>query len=194
MNLSRLKLSQLRALVAIAECGNFSEAAFQIGVNQSTVSHAIATLEDEMGVVLLNRGRHGAKLTPVGEKITDKAIQILKLLEGMAQDTQQAKGLQGGTVRIAAVRSVATHLLPAAIARLHSHYPDVNVTITEDNNVDHLKQLLTQGQVDICVAELLEGEEFEPFLIFEDEYVALLPSDLGLRDAQLGYEDLLRRC
>ena len=81
MNLSKLKLSQLRALVAIAKYGNFSEAALQIGVNQSTVSHAIATLENEMGVILLNRGRHGAKLTPVGEQITAKAIQMLKLLE-----------------------------------------------------------------------------------------------------------------
>ena len=109
----------------------------------------------------------------------------------MAQDAQQAKGLQGGTVRIAAFRSVATHFLPGAIARLHSRYPDIHVTITEDNDIDHLKQLLVQGQVDICVAELLEGDEFESLLIFEDEYVALLPSQLGLRDAQLTYEDLL---
>ncbi len=191
MNLSRLKLSQLRALVAIAECGNFSEAALQLGVNQSTVSHAIATLEEQLGVVLLNRGRHGAKLTPVGEQITDKATQVLRLLDGMVQDAQQTRGLQGGTVRIAAFRSVATHLLPAAIARLHSRYPEIQVTITEDNDIDHLKQFLTQGQVDICIAELLEGDEFEPFPIFDDEYVALLPSQLGLRDAQLTYDDLL---
>lgn len=191
MNLSRLKLSQIRALVAVAECGNFSEAALQIGVNQSTVSHAIATLEDEMGVVLLNRGRYGAYLTPIGEKITDKAIQVQKLLEDMAQDAQRAKGLQDGTVRIAAFRSIATHFLPIAIARLHSHYPNVKFTITEDNDVDYLKQLLTQGQVDICVAELLTGDEFEQFPTFEDEYVALVPSQFGLRDAQLGYEDLL---
>ncbi len=191
MNLSKLKLSQLRALVAIADCGNFSEAALQIGVNQSTVSHAIATLEEQLGVVLLNRGRYGARLTPVGEQITDKAIQVLKLLDGMAQDAQNTKGLRGGTVRIAAFRSVATHLLPGAIARLHSRYPDIQVTITEDNDIDNLKQLLTQGEVDICVAELLEGDEFEPLPIFEDEYVALLPSQLGLRDAQLTHDDLL---
>ena len=190
MNLSRLKLSQLRALVAIADCGNFSEAALHLGVNQSTVSHAIATLETQLGVVLLNRGRYGAKLTPVGKQITDKANQVLKLLDDMAQSAQQAKGLQGGTVRIAAFRSVATHLLPAAIARLHHRYPEIQVTITEDNDIDHLKQRLTQGDVDICVAEVLKGEEFESFLIFEDEYVALLPSQLGLRDAQLTYSEL----
>jgi hypothetical protein len=65
---SRIKLSQLRALVAVAECGNFSEAALHLEVSQSAVSHAIATLEDELGVVLFTRGRHGATLTPIGER------------------------------------------------------------------------------------------------------------------------------
>ena len=191
MNLSKLKLSQLRALAAIADCGNFSEAALQLGVNQSTVSHAISTLEEQLGVVLLSRGRYGATLTPVGEQITTKANQVLKLIDGIAQDAQQTRGLQGGTVRLAAFRSVATHLLPAAIARLHSRYPDIQVTITEDNDVDHLKQCLTQGQADICIAEQMNSDEMDSFLIFEDEYVALLPSQLGLRDAQLTYEELL---
>lgn len=190
MNLSKLKLSQIRALVAVADYGNFSEAALQLGVNQSTISHAIATLEDELGVILLNRGRYGAQLTPIGEQITDKATQILKLLEGIDQDAQRSKGLQGGTVRIAAYRSVATHILPGAIARLHSRYPKVKVTITEDNDLDQLKQLLVQGQTDICVAESFNDDGFETFLIFEDNYVALLPPQLGLRDAQLNYEDL----
>ncbi|MEO0537167.1 MAG: LysR family transcriptional regulator [Cyanobacteria bacterium P01_A01_bin.123] len=190
MNLGKLKLSQLRALVAIAECGNFSSAALQLDVTQSTISHAIATLEDELGVVLLTRGRHGAHLTPVGARVTTKAVQILDLLEGMAKDAQQAKGLQGGTVRIAAFRSVATNLLPSAIARLHSRYPNVNVTITELDELQQFKQVLLQGQADICVTELLDGDEFDRLLILEDEYIALLPPQVGLRDAQLHLEDL----
>lgn len=118
MNLPKLKLSQIRAWVAIAKCGNFSEAALQLGVNQSTISYAIATLEDELGVILLNRGRYGAQLTPAGKNILGKATQILKLLEGIDQDAQQAKGLQGGTLRIVTYRSVATHILPGEIAFL----------------------------------------------------------------------------
>jgi len=77
----RLKLSQLRALVAIADRGSFSEAALHLELSQSAVSHAIATLEDELGVLLLNRGRQGAVLTPVGELITDDARQMLRSLQ-----------------------------------------------------------------------------------------------------------------
>jgi len=53
MNSQNLKFSQLRALVAVAEAGNFSEAALNLNLSQSTVSHAIATLETELGVVLI---------------------------------------------------------------------------------------------------------------------------------------------
>lgn len=190
MNPSKLKLSQLRALVAVAECGNFSEAALDLEVTQSTVSHAIATLETELGVILLQRGRHGAKLTPVGERITDHARQVLQLLGVINSEAEQAKGLQGGTVRIASFRSVATHVLPGAIARLHSRYPNVSVHILEVDEVHELQRALHQGQVDVCVAESFLGAEFESIHIFDDEYIALLPPQSGLRNARLSLEDL----
>jgi len=76
MNPSKIKLSQLRALVAIADCGNFSEAALKLDVTQSTISHAITILEEDLGITLVQRGRHGARLTPVGDRITAHAHDI----------------------------------------------------------------------------------------------------------------------
>lgn len=190
MNPGNLKVSQLKALVAVAKCGNFSEAALELDVTQSTISHAIATLETQLGVILLKRGRHGAQLTPVGQQITLQAEAVLRHLALIVQEAEQAKGLQGGTVRIAAFRSVATNILPSAIARLHQQYPSIQVTITELDEVLQFKQSLTQGQIDICLAEILDGDEFESIHIFDDDYIALLPAQAGLRDAQLTLEDL----
>jgi DNA-binding transcriptional LysR family regulator len=90
--------------VAVADFGSFGEAALQLGLTQPTVSHAIATLEDELGVVLLSRGRNGAQLTPAGEAITQQAREVLQLLEQMHQTANLHKGLQGGQVRIATFR------------------------------------------------------------------------------------------
>jgi DNA-binding transcriptional LysR family regulator len=190
MNPTKLKLSQLRALVAVADCQNFSEAALELDLSQSTISHAIATLEEELGVVLLQRGRHGAKLTPVGDRIVARARQMLQTLDELINEAERAKGVQGGTVRIASFRSVATHVLPRAIARLHRRYPTITITIAEKDEMYQLRQALMQGEVDVCVAEIIDGNEFESMHIFDDDYVALLPPKVGLLDAQLAIADL----
>jgi DNA-binding transcriptional LysR family regulator len=190
MDLWKIKLSQLRALLAVAEQGNFSEAALTLGMSQSTISHAIATLEDELGVVLFHRGRHGAQLTPVGEQVAAHARHIQGSLEAILATANQERGLQGGTVRIAAFRSIATHVLPGAIAHLHRRYPHIQVVLTEVDELHQLKQALLQGQVDVCVAEILEGEEFETQPLLQDVYIALLPPNSGLRNAKLTLGEL----
>ncbi|MGF1460873.1 MAG: LysR family transcriptional regulator [Leptolyngbyaceae cyanobacterium] len=192
MNPWKLKLSQIKALLAVAEYGNFSEAALQLEVTQSTVSHAIATLEDQLGIIVFHRGRHGAQLTPIGERILQDARQIQKRLESIASAADSERGLEGGTVRIATFRSIATHLLPEAIARLHRLHPAIQIALIEVDEIYQLKQALSQGLADLCVAEMLCGEEFETIFILEDAYIALLPPHYGLRDAQLTIDDLYR--
>jgi DNA-binding transcriptional LysR family regulator len=57
--------------------------------------------------------------------------QVLQLLEGIVKEANREKGLQGGQVRIAAFRSVATHILPSVIARFRRQFPAITVAITE---------------------------------------------------------------
>ncbi|MFQ4135269.1 LysR family transcriptional regulator [Nodosilinea sp. PGN35] len=190
MNLSKIKLSQLRALVAIAECGNFSEAALQLEVTQSTISHAIATLEDELGITLLQRGRHGARLTPVGDRITAHARAVLGLLDTIGCEANQARGVQGGSLRIASFRSVATHVLPGAIARLHRRYPTIAISVHEMDELHQLKQALVKGEVDLCVAETIDSADVETLHIFDDDYVALLPPGYRPKTGTLTVDDM----
>lgn len=187
---SRIKLSQLRALVVVAEYGNFSEAALHLEVSQSAVSHAIATLEDELGVVLFTRGRHGATLTPIGERILGHARQMLQLLETIVKEANLDKGLQGGSVRIACFRSVATHVLPAVIAQFRSRFPKIALTITEHPSVLFVEQALREGRADIGFTHLPTSDEFETWEILRDEYIVLLPPTLKLQTAQLTWEEL----
>ena len=170
-----LKISQLRALVAVADHHNFSEAALHLGISQSAVSHAIATLEDELGVLLLNRGRNGASLTPVGERLIVQARQVLALLIEIVQEANREKGLQGGQVRIAAFRSMASRILPMVISRFRDRFPSITVTVTEFDEHFALEQTLRFGHADIGFASLPYSEEFETFEILKDEYIVLLP-------------------
>lgn len=190
INSSRIKLSQLRALVTVAEHGNFSEAALQLELSQSAISHAIASLEEELGVLLLSRGRHGAHLTPVGERVIGHARQALQLLEAMVKEANLEKGLDGGSVRIACFRSVATHVLPTAIARFRSHFPQITVTITEHSDYLGVEQALREGRADIGFTILPTTNEFETWEILRDEFIVLLPLIQEFRTTNLTWEQL----
>ncbi|GAB4181125.1 MAG: LysR family transcriptional regulator [Coleofasciculaceae cyanobacterium] len=190
INPYKLKISQLRALIAVAEHSNFSEAALHLELSQSAVSHAIANLEEELGVVLLSRGRHGAHPTPVGERVIAKARQVLQLLEGIVQEANREKGLQGGQVRVAAFRSVATHILPSVIARFRHQFPGITVSITEFFDFAGVEQALREGHVDIGFTYLPSGDEFETWELMRDDYIALLPPNSGLRNVKINWEQL----
>jgi len=187
----KLKISQLRALVAVAEHGNFSLAALHLELSQSTVSHAIATLEEELGVVLLIRGRHGATLTPIGEQVIQEARQVLQLLEAIRKKANLAKGLQGGQVRVASVRSIATHVLPEVIARFRKEFPTISVVIAEYTLYAEVEQELRQGRADVGFTSLPTTAEFEVWELLQDEFVALLPPGVLNQDACLSWEQLM---
>ncbi len=179
-----MKLFQLRSALAVAEFGNFSEAALQLELSQPAVSHAISTLEDELGIPLFTRGRRGATLTPAGEQILAHAHQVLHHLEQIQVEAQRQRGLQGGTVRIAAFRSAATHILPKVIARFHQRCPNIHVTMLEHPDRFDIEQCLRDGKAELGLTFLPTSDEFETWELLRDEYVVLISPH------QLSYQSL----
>ncbi|NJM97495.1 MAG: LysR family transcriptional regulator [Phormidesmis sp. RL_2_1] len=171
----KVKLSQLKALMSVVATGSFSEAALELNVSQSTVSHSIAAIEDALGVTLIHRGPQRASLTPVGDRIFNQAQQVLELVDEMGREAARARGIEGGHVRIAAFRSMASEILPEAIARLRDRHPTVHISITEFDTTRELIDTLRDGKTDFAVAELLKGEEYETLPIMADPFIALLP-------------------
>lgn len=169
-----MNISQLKVLVAIAQCGSFSDAAIQLEMSQSAVSRAIASLENELDVVLLVRGRLGAKLTSVGERIVVHAQQILDLRESIEYEVNLEKALYNSRLRIASFRSAATHILPQKIAQFQRAYPRVDVSLNEFDpaGVEHA---LRCGEADLGLLPLPRSEDFLTWEIIRDEYVVLLP-------------------
>ncbi|MCU0564976.1 MAG: LysR family transcriptional regulator [Oculatellaceae cyanobacterium Prado106] len=192
MNLEEVKLSQLRALVAVATYGNFSEAALSLSISQSAVSHAIATLENQLGVILLYRGRHGATVTPVGDRILTYAKDMLLTLEKIGKAADLSKGLQGGQVRIAAFRSISTHILPDIISEFRATYPAITIAITEYRGDQGVEQALREGRADIAFTCLPPEEDFESWELLSDEYIVLLPPGIDQPSDPLSWDQLLQ--
>jgi DNA-binding transcriptional LysR family regulator len=185
-----MNLSQLRAVVAVADRQNFSEAALALGVNQSTVSHAIAALEEELGVPLFVRGRRGAIPTPAGEQIAEYARQALQLLDLIEREANLHKSSRGGKIRVAAFRSVATHVLPTVMAQFRQRFPGVTVTIVDCPDEVRAEQLLRDGRADLGFTYLPTEADFEAWEILRDEYVVLLPPSMALKSDRLTWAEL----
>jgi DNA-binding transcriptional LysR family regulator len=183
-----IKLSQLRALVATVEQGSFGKGALALGITQSAVSHAIAALEDALGVVLLFRGRQGAAPTDVGAKVVDHAQAIFKTLDAIAHVSQAERGLTTGQVRIAAIRSLATHVLPNAIATFKQRHPQITVTVTRCVNHGEVQRLLLAGGADLGLMDIDTPQGFKIYELFADDYVALLPPQTDLPEGPLAWE------
>ena len=190
---NRIKLSQLQILVAVAEQQNFSEAALELDISQSAVSHAIASLEDYLGVVLFARGRYGARLTPVGDRVLTHARVIVNSTDAILQEAAAAKGLEDGQARVASFRSIATHVLPTAMKAFYQRFPGIRIHLSEYDDDREVEQALREGRADIGITVLPAGKGLTTWELLKDEYVALLPADTPVKGEALTWPELVRQ-
>ena len=188
---SPLNLSHLQILIAVVNYGSFSEAALQLQISQSAVSYAIASLEKDLGVTLLSRGRYGACLTPVGEQIADRARQISYLMDDIFKQANLSRGLKGGHVRISSFRSAGTHILPEMIAQFCRCYPKIAISIAEYDDRPDVEDDLRRGRADIGITYLPTGNEFEIWELMRDEFIMLFPPELAPLGNQTSWNDLM---
>jgi DNA-binding transcriptional LysR family regulator len=187
-----MNISHLKILMTVIEKGSFSRAALELGLSQSAVSRAIATLEEDLGVSLLSRGRFGAYPTEFGDRISPLIQQILQAQSAIEAEAHREKNLYGGRVRIASFRSVATHVLPPLIAKFSQRFPTVEVSLVEADP-QAVEQALREHRVDIGLMPLPRtSADFETWEIMRDEFVVLLPPSSKPAPEVLTWSDLSR--
>lgn len=175
-----MKLSQIRSFVAVARCGNFSQAAVELDLTQPTVSHAIATLENDLGIQLLFRGKKGVYLTPVGEGVLVHCDRVLQSIEDIKQEANRYKSLSGGTVRISAFRGASAQLLPKIRACFKIKHPQIDIKIVEEKDCPQVEQMVYEGKADLGFTILPTSKDLETIEVLRDNYVVLLPPNLDL--------------
>ncbi|MDJ0741696.1 MAG: LysR family transcriptional regulator [Gammaproteobacteria bacterium] len=126
-----MDLLLLRSFLAVAEHGAITEAAEQIGVTQPALSRRLQQLEDHLGVVLLERGRKGARLTEIGRLVQSEAQGIVARYELMREMVATHQRLEGGSVRIGGGATAVSYLLPEAIAAFQAAHPQVRFQMRE---------------------------------------------------------------
>jgi len=190
-----LNVQRLKILREVVGQGSFSEAASALNYTQSAVSQAIATLESEAGVPLLERDRRGVRPTTAGERLNDHAGRILTQLEAAEAELGAIAGVKGGELRMASFPTAGATLMPLAIAAFRAAHPDVTLSLVE-GEPEELAPRLRDGEFDLGLIFEFEGTgELGPGLrsapLFEDPMKLALPRGHRLAGKErIALEDL----
>ncbi|GAB2662455.1 LysR substrate-binding domain-containing protein [Gordonia jinhuaensis] len=151
----QIKLRHISCFVTVARHRHIGRAATELHLTQPAVSKTLSELESIVGVRLLDRGRHGANLTGAGEQFLRGALEVSDTLVRLDETarTLASGATPGATLRIGALPTVATGILPRALATFGSDHPDTVVTVVTDTNAV-LSAALAAGDYHCVVGRL----------------------------------------
>lgn len=180
-----MTFTQLEVLLAVVDAGSFSKAADALAMSQPGISHAIASLEAEFGVTLINRSRTGITLTGIGEKIVARIREMLHQRELIAQEIALETGLHTGALFIGSFPSILARWLPRLLRSFQSAYPGIDLKVKE-GSYEEIESWLAAGTVHLGFITL-PARQLESVALVQDEMVALLaPGTISPSDVRHG--------
>jgi LysR family transcriptional regulator, hydrogen peroxide-inducible genes activator len=165
-----MNLRDLRYLVAVAEHRHFGRAAEACFVSQPTLSTQVKKLEEELGVVLIERSNRQVMLTPVGERIVAQAQRVLREVNQMVHIAQAYQDPFGGEFRLGIIPTVAPYLLPKILGPMHKAFPKLKTQLTEGQTVA-ITRMLRDGELDAVILALpLEEDNLEQVRLYTEPF------------------------
>lgn len=136
-----MEFRHLRYFVAVAEELHFGRAAERLYIVQPALSKQVASLEEELGVRLLNRTKRRVRLTEAGRVFFEEARQILEKAEGAAEAARRAARGQIGRLAIGFIGPATYSILPGVLKAYRERYPDVELALHEWTTTEQIKRL-----------------------------------------------------
>lgn len=178
-----MDIRQLRALLAVAETGSATKAAEMLRIVQPAVSRHIRLLEEEFGVVLFDRERHGMVLTEAGKTLAEYGRRALQELDRARAEIKPASGVISGTASLGLLPSTCELLAAELVAAIKSKHPALVVRLTA-GYAGNLVQWLEAGDVEVALlydVKSSAGLHVEP-LLDERLYLVGPPGSVALDD------------
>ncbi|MDQ7005882.1 MAG: LysR family transcriptional regulator [Acidobacteriota bacterium] len=146
-----LSLDRVRAFVAVARTGTFRQAAALLHLSQPAVSMAVAALEEEIGLVLLEKAGRRKALTEAGRAFLEPAAALLEQWQDLpGVVSARLSGRLGGRLRIGAGEAVSLYRLPAVLAAFRRRHPQVQVHLSVQPRRHALEQLRV-AEIDLAI-------------------------------------------
>lgn len=171
-------IRELKTFLMIARCGSFAAAGHKVGLTQSAVSAQVKNLEAALGLRLFDRTGRAAHLNAAGLRAVPLAERILETFALMGQP----ESLDGyrGELRIGAISSVQTGLLPQVLVRLLDEAPNVAPILVPGVSLNLLSQV-DAGEIDLAVMirpPFALPKELHAELIQREPFVLITPLDM----------------
>lgn len=151
--ITRLKLKQLRLLVAVGEFGSIQHAARELQISQPAATKLIQDLELDFEVQLFRRTNRGVIPTDYGKALIRHGNLIMAQVSNAAQELDDLTEGSSGRVVVGTLIAAAPILLPSAIRKVITERPNVAIKVVEGTN-DALMPALYSGQIDMIVGRL----------------------------------------
>ena len=184
-------IRQLDYLVTLAREKHFAKAAEACHVSQPALSSAIRSLEKELGIMIVQRGRRFVGLTVEGERVLAWAAQTLASLAHMREDASIAKSSMTGILRIGAIPTTMT-IAAFLTAPCRAAYPHIRYTVSS-LSFEAIASQLDRFELDLGLTYLdhkaIEG--FESLHLFDERYV-LLADRAALLEPTMTWEQAAR--
>jgi LysR family carnitine catabolism transcriptional activator len=168
-------LRQLRAFSALARTASFTRAAADLHVSQPALTVQIRELESALGLKLVDRNTRRVHITAIGRELLPVFERVLGDIRAVAENARELAAGDRGTVQVAALPSLCSRLIPAAIARLGKSHPGITVRL-QDTVAQRILASLKSEEADIGIASFGSlGKDFEVTPLIADRMVAVLP-------------------
>ncbi len=172
-----MTLNELRYVVAVAHERSFGRAASKCFVSQPALSVAIQKLEEELGVILFERGKNEVVPTPVGARVIEQAQKVLEESTRIKEIADTGKNQLQGPLKLGVIYTVAPYLLPDLIPALVERAPEMPLDI-EENLTENLEEALRAGRIDAAIIAL----PFSPpgiisEFLYEEPFRVVVPRD-----------------
>lgn len=151
-----LNLTRVRVFSEVAKHRSFARAADELSFTPSAVSHQIATLERELGTLLINRSGRPWTLTPAGEHLNRRAASALAELAAAEQELAELSSGALGSLRLSSVASGLRSVVPPAVAAFREQYPEINLQLSEEQPSSILRRL-RNGEIDAGIIVTASG-------------------------------------
>lgn len=175
-----MTIVQLEYLLAVANFGSFSVAAEHCFVTQPSLSMQIKSLEDELGVMLLDRSKKPVIPTEAGEAVLAQARETLREYNSIKEVVARIKGEMSGRIRLGVIPTIAPYMLHKFIPDFVQRYPKVEFEIREMKTEDII-DALNRDRIDAAlVAGGTCGDGILEYDLFDDRFFAYVSPDSPL--------------